>query len=478
MIDKKEIDKKAQELEIHTSNIQRDYLFGWFLYYIFTQSKFKDTLFLKGGNALRKAYFIQTRFSKDLDFGTPHDIDQSSLTEEIKNSCEYIHKKSGIQFVKNRNVVEKKFNKWNEPRWQVFEVKIYFKDFYGKADHITLKISLDVTRFDKNYLPIQNMELLHPYSDSAEINSVIRCMKLEEILATKLKCMLQREHAPDLFDFIYGIYLNKDISINKNEVRKVFLKRTIFESNPSMAKRILLKLPLEYLKAKWAKTIIYTQKKLINVDDAIHNFTIEISDLFSDVSDTSYNDHLYYGPDLRNKILQAGRTLTLLRAIYNNVERIVEPYSLKFLEKSDGTAREYLYVWDRVGSKNNPGIKMFLPNKITLLENTGDIFSPKEGQEVELCRAGEYPENRYLYDKERKQARELEKYYRSTTKQRSSGIRRTASIISSFGPKYIYQCSTCGKRFYRKTQNSTVRQHKSKGGFTCYGYGIYVGMKY
>jgi hypothetical protein len=303
-------------------------------------------------------------------------------------------------------------------------------------------------------------------------------MKLEELLATKLKCMLQREHAPDLFDFIYGIYLNKAISLNKHEVRNVFLKRTIFESNPSMAKRILLKLPLEYLKAKWAKTIVYAQNKLINIDDAISNFTRGVSGLFSDVPDRSYNDHLYYGPDFRNKILRAGRTLTLLRIVYDNAERLVEPYSLKFLEKRDGTAREYLYVWDRVGSKNNPGIKMFLPEKITLLENTKEVFSPREGQEVELCRAGEYPQNRYLYDKEKKEARELEKYYRKTRK-KSSGLRRTASRISSFGPKYIYQCSSCGKKFYRKTQNSTVKPHKSKGsGFTCYGYGIYVGIKY
>jgi predicted nucleotidyltransferase component of viral defense system len=476
MIDKTEIDKKAKELEIHTSNIQRDYLFGWLLRYMFTQSKFKDTLFLKGGNALRKAYFIQTRFSKDLDFGTPNNIDQSLLREEIKNACRYVHEKSGIQFVENRNTVEEKFNKWNEPRWQVFEAKIYFKDFYGKADHITLKISLDVTRFDKNYLPIQIKELLHPYSDSSQVNSVIRCMKLEEILATKLKCMLQREHAPDLFDFIYSIYLNKDISIDKREMRRVFLKRTIFESNPSMAKNILLKLPLEYLKARWAKAIIYTQSKLIDLNDAIGNFTAEISNIFSDVPDSSYNDHLYFGPDLRNKILQAGRTLTLLRVIYNRADRLVEPYSLKFLERSDGTAREYLYVWDRVGSKNNPGIKMFLPDRIALLENTNEVFIPREGQEIELCRAGEYPENRYLYDKKKKAARDLEKRYIWIRKK--SGRIRTTSRTSSFGPKYVYKCSTCGKRFYHKTQNSTLRQHKNKNGFPCYGYGIYVGMKY
>ncbi len=243
-----------------------------------------------------------------------------------------------------------------------------------------------------------------------------------------------------------------------------------------MAKNILLKLPLQYLKAKWANTIVYAKNKLIGADDAIANFTAEITSLFSDIPDSSYNDHLYFGPDLRNKILQAGRTFTLLRVVYDNAERFVEPYSMKFLEKSDGMTREYLYVWDRVGSKNNPGIKMFLPDKITFLENTEEVFSVREGQEVELCRAGEYPENRHLYDKDKKEAKELDKYYRATQRN-SNPFRRTASRFSSYGPKYIYKCSSCGKTFYRTTQNSNTKPHQTKSGFTCYGYGIYFGIK-
>jgi predicted nucleotidyltransferase component of viral defense system len=102
MIDKREIELKSREYEVLTSNIQKDYLFGWLLHYLFTHSEFKDIIFLKGGNALRKAYFIQTRFSKDIDFGTPHDIDLSFLKQEVKNACKYIREQSGIQFVGRR----------------------------------------------------------------------------------------------------------------------------------------------------------------------------------------------------------------------------------------------------------------------------------------------------------------------------------------------------------------------------------------
>ena len=103
MIYKKEIDEKSKELQIHTSDIQRDYLFGWLLHYLFSQSSLKDTLFLKGGNALRKGYFVDTRFSSDLDFGTPHDIDRSVLEQEIISACNFVRRKAGIEFVEERN---------------------------------------------------------------------------------------------------------------------------------------------------------------------------------------------------------------------------------------------------------------------------------------------------------------------------------------------------------------------------------------
>src|SRR3990167_6537257 len=149
MITKDEIESKSQEFEIHSSNVERDYVFGWLIFGIFTASNLKDTIFLKGGNALRKGYFKNTRFSSDLDFGIPGDIAQNVLLEEINKVCDFIQEKAGVVFV--------------------------------KADHIKLRISMDITRFDKVLLPIQTVDLIHPYSDAANVSCKIRCMKLEEI---------------------------------------------------------------------------------------------------------------------------------------------------------------------------------------------------------------------------------------------------------------------------------------------------------
>src|SRR3989338_345022 len=137
MIDPAEIESKAREFEIQPSNVQRDYVFGWLLRGIFTTSNLKDKIFLKGGNALRKGYFENTRFSGDLDFGIPDDIAQNDLLAEINKVCDFVQEKSGVVFVKDDNKVEEKFTASETPLpdLKVYEVRVYFRGFNGEAEH-------------------------------------------------------------------------------------------------------------------------------------------------------------------------------------------------------------------------------------------------------------------------------------------------------------------------------------------------------
>src|SRR5437763_13537756 len=110
MIERKEIDSKAVQFEIHPYNVQRDYVFGWLIFGLFTVSGIKDRIFLKGGNALRKGYFENTRFSADLDFGTPGEIEPESFLEEFRNVCEFIGVQSGVRFLPEQHRIEEKFS--------------------------------------------------------------------------------------------------------------------------------------------------------------------------------------------------------------------------------------------------------------------------------------------------------------------------------------------------------------------------------
>ena len=108
MIEKSEIETKAREFEIHTSNVQRDYVFGWLLFGLFTVSDLKDRIFLKGGNALRKGYLEHTRFSDDLDLGTPGEIASETLMAEFKKVCLFIGQNAGVSFRPDEHKIKEK----------------------------------------------------------------------------------------------------------------------------------------------------------------------------------------------------------------------------------------------------------------------------------------------------------------------------------------------------------------------------------
>ncbi len=129
MIDAKEIEAKAKQFEIHTSNVQRDYVFGWLLFGIFTQSALKDELFLKGGNALRKGYFLETRYSADLDFGMPHDIDPEVLRAEIIKVCVAVQEQAGVVFAQDDTRVEEKFTATDAPQDLLSQLEGYDYEF-------------------------------------------------------------------------------------------------------------------------------------------------------------------------------------------------------------------------------------------------------------------------------------------------------------------------------------------------------------
>ena len=147
MIDRAEIDAKAAEMGVHTSNTQRDYVFGWLLSGIYGESGLGNRLVLKGGNCLRKAYFPFGRFSNDLDLSTDGGIGDDHLIAELNKVCRFVQDRTGIVFDTDRTIVRPK--RGVDDVLQIMEGRLYFRDFYGKKRAVTIGIRMDITEFDR-----------------------------------------------------------------------------------------------------------------------------------------------------------------------------------------------------------------------------------------------------------------------------------------------------------------------------------------
>jgi predicted nucleotidyltransferase component of viral defense system len=470
MIGKDEIQEKAREFGIHVANVQRDYVFGWILSALYSETALRDVLILKGGNCFRKAYFPSTRFSNDLDFSTESALDEELVLSQFNRACEAVQARTGVTFDVARNQIRIQ-SRLDEKR-RVFDLRVYFQDFYGHADHITIRLSIDITEFDKIYLPIQQRRIIHPYSDVAECSTEIRCLKLEEMIANKLKCLLQRRHVPDVYDLVYSTFINRHLAVDRGEVISTFLRKTIYERSPGVARQLLLDLPLLALKVAWERYIVAPVQGTLDFDDAIQRFQVIIGELFAGYGGFRRAALAYFPSNLRSPIMEAGSDRRLMRLTYDGISRIVEPYSLSYKQRKDGRREEYFYVWDRTGGRNSgPGLKALLNQKIQNVQILDEKFEPRYA--IELGKAGELSARGYFgspFGGGRSTVGSARTSQRPSTG-RLAALRR--------GWRYIVRCPYCSRIFKRMRRSTGLRTHRDGYGNSCPGRrGAMVGQEF
>jgi predicted nucleotidyltransferase component of viral defense system len=450
VISRDELLVQAKTFDLSEANVQRDYVFGWIISGIFRESSLADRATLKGGNALRKGYLPWTRFSDDIDFSTPDRLDGDGVLAELNRVCEFASDATGVRFDIGRNRLsgEQQIDRARH----VYKYQLYFKDMIGGQDHVTISIRVDMTEYDRLYLPVQERQLIHPYSDADTCAATIRCMKIEEALADKLKCLLQRRYCYDLFDLVYGLFIAKDIAVNRTELMNVFLRKTIFGSSPGAARSLLLDLPLDIYRGWWHKVLVPAASRM-SFDAAVEALRSGITELFAPYAVDGRGQLAFYPSRLRNPILEAGAGRKLVRLTYEGHTRIVEPYSLAFKRTEKGVAQEYFYVWDRTGGRSRPGIKSLFHYKIQAFEVLEETFEPR--YEVTLSKAGDSSQRGY---------------FAGNGRSRGSAPRITSRRLRTrSGPKYTIQCGTCGKQFTRTTSSTRMNQHKNPWGSQCPG---------
>ncbi|WEX89955.1 nucleotidyl transferase AbiEii/AbiGii toxin family protein [Sinorhizobium garamanticum] len=457
MIDQDEIKAKALEFDIHHPNVERDYVFGWLLKSIYENDFLRARVVFKGGNCLRKAYYPDTRFSADLDFSVSDAVDVERTAKEINNACREAQAACGVEFLINRNTFEP--GPMVDKTRRSYKGRVYFTDFFGKQDDLTISIKVDMTGLDRLYLPATTRKLIHPYSDAGACTADITCMALEEVVASKLKCLIQRRHSHDLFDLVYATFIDRSIELDRALVLRTFLGKTIFSASPAAAKSILLGIPMSFFSGVWERYIKCPKATRFSFERATEGFKDTIEQLFGGVRGGGWGEQLYYGPEHRNLIMEAGASRKLMKIGYHGVERVIEPYSLSYKKAQGRRAREYFYAWDRT---RGPSIKTFFNTDVESLAILDETFEPQF--EIELSKAGEEARKAYFG----KPFSEGTRRVGSSTLVRT---RRTKAFrgIGGFEQTYKVQCPYCQKIFTRKTQSLTLNEHKSPDGYRCGG---------
>jgi predicted nucleotidyltransferase component of viral defense system len=236
MILKKEIGTIAEQKEVAPTTIDKDWVLSHILDAIYSIPICKESLIFKGGTCLKKCYFPEYRFSEDIDFTSSKP--EFVLDERLINEIIAIVKKQADIPLSLSKLEQLKFND------QLTGYSVVLK-FWG-ADHPrneapppperwTTNIKIEVILYELMVFKAVERQLIHEYSDKlSDTSKSIPCYSLQEVLAEKLRALIQRSYtAPrDFFDIWYLSKNTKDIDWDEVVTafhKKMEFKKLVFE---------------------------------------------------------------------------------------------------------------------------------------------------------------------------------------------------------------------------------------------------------
>ena len=209
--------------------IEKDYALSYALAGIVEQPELSRSLIFKGGTALKKIFFGNYRFSEDLDFSTLHAPKNAALENALRNAM--IHTKELLNTYGAFDLELKRKPERNaHPRGQeAFIVSVKFP--WHSTSQCNLKI--EITHDEPVVLAPEYKSILHGYDE--KIDCVVACYHIEEIIAEKLRALLQtheklimrgwnRSRARDYYD-LWNVLKNYSASIDTTRLIKTLDKK-------------------------------------------------------------------------------------------------------------------------------------------------------------------------------------------------------------------------------------------------------------
>lgn len=202
-----ELKRIAVKQKVSLGVVEKDYALTWILYGL-SKTEFKKDFIFKGGTALRKIYFPDWRYSEDLDFTLSKKFNADELREAINKINNSLSETAGIILrIKSLHV---------NPEYAQIKIQ-YSGPLKGKNT-----IKLDLSFNEPIILATENGDIHSEYTDKEKLSVLV--YPLEEILAEKIRSILQRAKTRDYYDVWRILKFHQD-KIQKKILYEVLIKK-------------------------------------------------------------------------------------------------------------------------------------------------------------------------------------------------------------------------------------------------------------
>ncbi|WP_316169025.1 MULTISPECIES: nucleotidyl transferase AbiEii/AbiGii toxin family protein [unclassified Bradyrhizobium] len=473
MIDKREILDLAAQTSLTPHVIEKDYVLGWMLAGIYAHEELADKWIFKGGTCLKKCFFETYRFSEDLDFTLRDEaqLDEALLKRVFAEVGAWVYEETGIEVPAD----QQEFDIYRNPRGNLScQGKISYKGPVSPTRPLP-RIKLDLTADEHVVLPPETVEIFHPYSDAPEEGIEVLAYDYVEAFAEKFRALAERSRPRDLYDVV-NLYRNTDARPERLQFIDVLRQKCAFKgiSLPQLTDIAPHRGDVE---AGWMGMLNHQLPALLPIGsfwdalpeifDWLHGQVVApvLPAMAMAASAPLIQERIVnfpagaHGQSFIETIRFAGANRVVVEIDYrdqkgNRSTRAIEAYSLRRSKAGD------VLLMAVRADDGQP--RSYLLNSILGVTPTQRTFTPRYPIELTPTGFQSIPES--------------SRSPGSVTPRTST---RRRSRASSGGPTYVFRCAVCGKLFERKTHDSTLRLHKNRAGYQCYGtHGTYVRTKY
>lgn len=207
MIPHAEILALRDEWGLRDDVVEKDYALGWLLGAIASQPELVTRWVFKGGTCLRKCFYETYRFSEDLDFtvvdGGPETAHE--LMPVMERVAAWLRDRTGMELEVNPAMFRSGRNRRGRP---TLTIRVGYR---GPRNPPNLpKVKIDLTSDEVLAGPTDTRSILHPYSDGEDLAVDVTTYGIVELLAEKIRALVERCRPRDLYDVI-NVYRHPEL---------------------------------------------------------------------------------------------------------------------------------------------------------------------------------------------------------------------------------------------------------------------------
>lgn len=194
MIDPVQIKTQAAQAKIDPGIVEKDYVISKALMALSRDEEFQNNFVFKGGTALKKCYYPQWRFSEDIDLTATAKLKSREIKTIFQKAVDAESQLFGIPM---RVMEYSQYPKTGNGAITA-QLKLGYDGPLRKASGQKNNIRVDISFDEKIHTDPVNKAVFKRYTD--DIDATIRVYILEEIIAEKLRSILQRGKSRDYYD--------------------------------------------------------------------------------------------------------------------------------------------------------------------------------------------------------------------------------------------------------------------------------------